>query len=292
MNRPERILWLLILTAMLTACATGPGTSLPVRAQQGIAENNRGARELARGNYHQALEHFHQALSVAESLEDEDAIATNLINIATAQRRLGRQGEAKAALDRVLFQSKLSFSSDLLAEAAAQRALLALEMGRYDEARKFAAISEQRCQTRCPQHGKLLTLRAYLALATGEAAVAETAALAAVRYQREHNAEDELANGLRILGLALLANGKAGKASEVLDEALTLDKRQASPEAIVNDLIALGRAQEALGNADRAAQYFKRAQAAAIADGNQAGAMRAMKELQHHASASSKIPRP
>jgi tetratricopeptide (TPR) repeat protein len=280
MNNAIRLLSVMLVMALLAGCATGPGIQAPARAQLAIDANNRGAEQLASGDYPAAQQHFRQALLIAESLEDEDAIAANLINLARVQQRLGDHAAATASLDRVLLQSRLDFPAARLTEAALQRALFAVERGRHDEASRFARMGEGWCQARCPQHGKLLALRGYLALAAGDAAEAEQAARAAVGFQRERNDAEELANGLRVLGLALLATGKADKAIGPLREALALDKRQAVSRAIVNDLIALGRAHGAIGDAEAATGYFERAQTAAIADGNKAGAHQAKREMQ------------
>ena len=251
-------------------CATSGDKQPPSRLARAIQENHRGEQFFARGEYKTAMEHFRRALRDAESIENEDAIAANLINLSIVQQRLGDRAAAASSVERILNEGELRFGEQRLAEAAVRRSLLALEAGAHAEAKKFTELAQHHCRDQCGVRGKVLGLRGYLALASGNGAAAEALGMQAVAVHRAGNDREELANGLRLVGSAAQLLGDPARGLPSLEEALAIDKRLALPRAVVGDLLALGRAHEQLGNADRARGFFERAVAAAKADGNAA----------------------
>lgn len=262
--------------ALLAACAGGPPPEPPpARLQRAVDENNRGEQFFARGDYKGAADHFRRALAAAESIEDEDAIAANLVNLSIVQQRLGDRAGAVASAERILNERNLAFADRRIAEAALRRALLAMDAGEHAAAADFAAKAESKCRESCALRGKLLGLRGYLALAAGDGATAAKLGREAITLQRAAGDQEELANALRLLGSALLLPGDsaapAGSTAEALaplNEALTIDKKLALARAVANDLLMLGRAHARLGDAAQARAHFERAMAAAQADGN------------------------
>ena len=102
-------------------CATSGDKQPPSRLARAIQENHRGEQFFARGEYKTAMEHFRRALRDAESIENEDAIAANLINLSIVQQRLGDRAAATLSVERILNQGDLRFSEQRLAEAAVRR---------------------------------------------------------------------------------------------------------------------------------------------------------------------------
>lgn len=266
----------IVACTLLAACAGGPP---PTRLQRAVDENNRGEQFFARGDYKGAADHFRRALAAAESIEDEDAIAANLVNLSIVQQRLGDRAGAVASAERILNERNLAFADRRIAEAALRRALLAMEAGEHAAAADFAAKAEAKCRESCALRGKLLGLRGYLALAAGDGPQAAKLGREAITLQRAAGDQEELANALRLLGSALLlpgassatAGSPAGSPAEALaplNEALTIDKKLALARAVANDLLMLGRAHARLGDAAQARAHFERAMAAAQADGN------------------------
>lgn len=268
---------LLIISLTLAACASGPQP--PPRIAQGIAENQRGLAQLAKGENAKALTHFQQALQIAESLEDLSAMATNLLNIARTQRRLGQTAAAKASLNRLQNADRPPFPKKQRIEAAYEAATLALEANDQQEARHYLQQGNSLCRSSCPAQGQLLTLSAHLALIEGNVKQADQDARTAVRLLREDQAPEHLANALRTQALALLARQQPGPAIALLEEALTLDKKRGASRAIYKDLLVLGQAWQAKQELLSAKNYFYRALNVAKADNYQGGISQATEAL-------------
>lgn len=258
--------WTLCL--LLAGCASPPAATVPAALQRAIAENNRAEQLYARGEYQAAIEHFRRALAAAEAVENEDAIAANLVNLSIVQHRIGERAAAIASAERVLNERNLRFPVQRLAEAALRLALLALEAGDPGTARKWTERAQSHCADPCALRAKMLGVHASLAIAAGDAPGAERFAREAVMLFRGRPEREELANGLRLLGVAATLRGEAVRGLAALAEALEIDKALALPRAIANDLIALGRAHASLGEASRARSFYERAIAVASADGN------------------------
>lgn len=260
----------LALCCLLAAgCASPPPPpQLPARALRAIAENNRGEQFFARGEYRQALEHFRAALAAAESVEDEDAIAANLINLSVVQQRVGDAAGAVTSVERVLNESNLRFPERRAAEAALRRALLSLDAGDAAAAQRWTQTAEHRCTQTCALNPKLLALRGYLAIAQGDGPAAERAGQETLALAEAAQDREERANGLRLIGIGALLQGEGARGLGPLAEALAIDKQLSLPRAIANDLMALARAHASLGETQQQRAYLERALAVAAADGN------------------------
>lgn len=268
---------LILLGITLSACASGPPP--PPRIAQGIQENQRGLALLAKGEDAKALEHFGQALQIAESLEDGPAMATNLLNIARTQRRLGQQAAAQASLNRLLDSGRPGFPKTRRIEAAYEATTMALEANQLSEASAYLHRGEALCPSSCQQRGQLLGLRGHLALLEGQNTAALKDSQTAVRLLREDKQPEHLANALRTQALALLAQNQPGPSIALLEEALDIDKARGASRAIFKDLLILGQAWQAKGQSETARNYYSRAQAVARADGYPAGIAKASESL-------------
>lgn len=264
-----KLVLVLITLLSLTACASGPAQ--PPKMAQGIAENQHGLAMLAKGENTKALEHFQQALQLAESIEDQAAMAANLLNIARTQRRLGQDAAAKARLEQLMTDQRPGFPPRYQIDAAYEAATMALESHNNHEAWRLLERAEGWCRSGCEQRGRLLTLRAHLNLDRGDSKSALSESQSAVRILREDNQPEHLANALRTQSLALLAEQQPGPAIALLEEALELDKKRAASRAIYKDLLVLGQAWRAKGQPHNAQDYLRRALAVAKADGYHAG---------------------
>lgn len=275
------LLFLLMALSLsqLLGCAGG-GQRISDKAQQGLNENQRGMRALNKGQHQQALVHFQRARQIAESVEDSDAIAANLINSATAYRLMGQSGKARQALKQVLDGKPLSYPQQRRIEASMQWTLMALDSGQLNEAAIELQRARQWCDSDCPAHARLLAMSAYLALAQGASNQALGQAQAAVKLQRRQDDQQGLADALRVLGLARLAQGQAAQALQPLGEALEIDKRLGLSTALVKDLMALARAHAAQGDNTRAQHHYQRAEQVARADGQHASVQQARQEAQ------------
>lgn len=262
-----------VAAGLLTACSTPPARSTAQIRAQGF--NTQGMDRYKAGDLPHALTYFEQALQLAQSIEDDDAIAVARLNLSMVYLGMGRQDEALKQLDGVLDEPRLAFSNDRRAEAALRRAM-AVQAGDRAGAAQALDRADALCGSRCAVRGKILNLKAYLALTSGRPEEG-------LRFaQQAHGAlakDDALerANALRLQGSACIALKTPAAAVAPLEEALKLDKAAGASEKIYQDLLLLGQA-----SADRpelARDYWSRAHDVALAADNKAGAERTAKLL-------------
>lgn len=262
-----------VAAGLLAACSTPPVRSTAQIRAQGF--NTQGMDRYKAGDLPHALTYFEQALQLAQSIEDDDAIAVARLNLSMVYLGMGRQDEALKQLDGVLDEPRLAFSNDRRAEAALRRAM-AVQAGDRAGAAQALDRADALCGSRCAVRGKILNLKAYLALTSGRPEEG-------LRFaQQAHGAlakDDSLerANALRLQGSAFIALKTPAAAVAPLEEALKLDKAAGASEKIYQDLLLLGQA-----SADRpelARDYWSRAHDVALAADNKAGAERTAKLL-------------
>ena len=251
------------LLALAAGCASTPAPNHNSLAQSRLSEAETRAAALARsGDFPGAARHYAEALRLATSLENADAIAGNAINLSIVQQWLGREAEARAALAAVLDDPRTAFSERRKLQAELRRAILELAAGNIGAAAVWAGQAEQRCATAsCEYAATILNVRAQVELDSGHAADAARLAQAAAERSRGAAGRAETANALRTLGRARLAQREATAALEPLKQALELDREIGDPRKILADLAELARAADAAGDAAAAKDYKDRGQA-------------------------------
>ena len=258
----------LLLVLLVAGCASQPPANLPTKRLQAIEANNRATALFQRGDYAAAAAEFHRAVDIERSIENEDGVAANLINLSIAYQRAGDKTAARAAVAEVLDSPLMRFSPARVSEAALRSAILLTEERQVDAAAKALERSRALCAGRCPLTGKIDNVAAQLALLGGRHEEARAAAQRALSANRSRSDREEVANSLRLLGGAALAAGKPAEVEPLAREALEIDKQLAVPGKIFRDLVLLGRAAKARGNAEEAAQFLGRALAVARAAGD------------------------
>src|SRR5205823_3223371 len=99
------------LLVLAAGCASAPAPNNSSLAKARLSEAETRAANLAKsGDFPGAARHYAEALRIATSLENADAIAANAINLSVVQQRLGRDSEARAALAAVLDDPRTPFS--------------------------------------------------------------------------------------------------------------------------------------------------------------------------------------
>jgi tetratricopeptide (TPR) repeat protein len=260
------------LVALIAACAA-PALERGSPAQARLSEAEARAAALARsGDDAGAARFYGEALRIATSLENADAIAANAINLSIVNQWLGRDAEARAALAAVLDEPRAGFSERRKTQAELRRAILEAASGNRGAAEVWAGEAERRCATTCEYAAAILNVRAQLALDSGHAAEAARLAGAAFERARGETAHAEAANALRTLGRARTAAGEPGRALEPLRQALEIDRALGDPRKLLADLTELARAADATGDAQAARGYQERGLAVsrAINDGRSA----------------------
>jgi tetratricopeptide (TPR) repeat protein len=246
------------LVVLVAGCAAAP-VERGSPAQARLSEAQARAAAFARsGDYAGAARFYAEALRIATSLENADAIAANALNLSIVDQWLGRDAEARAALAAVLDEPRAGFSERRKTQAELRRAILEAASGDLGAAEVWAAEAERRCATTCEYAAAILNLRAQLALDSGHAAEAARLAVAALERAPGETGRPEAANALRTLGGARIAAGQPAAAREALGQALEIDRGLGDPRKILADLTALARAADAAGDAQAARGYKER----------------------------------
>lgn len=251
---------LLVLMALLAAgCASPPPADPPV-SQARLAEAEARAASAVRSGDHDAAARFYaDALRVAISIEQPDAIAQNAINLSIVSQWLGRDADARKALAAVLDNRRAHFSERRILQAELRRAIVELAARNLPGAATWAGRAAERCKDTCEYAAALLNVRAQIALEERSPAPAARLAQSAAERARSNSNRPELANALRTLGRARLALGDARLALPVLQEALSIDRDLADPRRILASLTELSRASLAAGDRQAADDYRERA---------------------------------
>ena len=280
---------LIALAALLGACGSAPKEKNTAARQAAALEANRKGDTYVRHNeLENAARSYREALRLSQSLEDPEGIAANAINLSIVRQRQGRFGDARAALNVVLDQSNLRFSAARLTEATLRHALLDFDERRYSSATEWVHRANEHCKQRCPLSGAIHNTRAQLSLQEGRLDAAVANARAGLEASRRANDQAELANSLRLLGVAALRANDGSVAQGHFEQALMLDRDLGAPRKIALDLIGLGRAATLSGDREAARSYYARALAVSEADRDSAGIAEARAALATVEAASGK----
>jgi len=187
--------------ALLGACSSPPVRSPAEIQTQGFS--TQGIDRFKAGDLPRALAFFQQALVIAQSIEDDDAIAAARLNLSMVYVGMGRQDEALKQLDLVLDERRLVFSADRRAEAALRRAM-AVQASDRASAEQSLDRAAAICGSGCSVKGKILNLKAYIALSAGRT---EEGLKLAQQAQSALAKDDALekANALRLQSSAYIA---------------------------------------------------------------------------------------
>jgi tetratricopeptide (TPR) repeat protein len=273
---------LAVATVVLAAaCSQSPKSENAVAARQSAAleANRKGEAYVRHGELENAARSYREALRLSQSLEDAEGIAANAVNLSIVRQRQGRFSDARASLDAVLEQPNLRFSPARLAEVSLREALIDLDERRFASAEGWVAKADGHCAGRCPVAGALHNVRAQLALQGNRLDAAAASARTALAASRSAGDRAEIANALRLLGVAALRAGDAAGARSQLEQALAIDRELGAPRKIALDLLALGRAAELGGDREAARAYYARALSVSEADRDNPGVAEARAAL-------------
>jgi tetratricopeptide (TPR) repeat protein len=255
----------LALVALLAACGGAPPAPAPTapqaQSQTRLAEaEGRAAAMVRSGDFAGAAREYAEAVRLAASVENADAIAANAINLSIVDQWLGREAEAREALARVTDDTQRGFSERRRQQAELRRAILELAGSNIDVAATWAGRAEKRCANlSCEYAAAILNTQAQIALAGARHADGARLAASAAERARSRNDRTETANALRTLGRAQRLQGNAATALPNLEQALALDRDLGDPRKILADLTELAMASDAAGNREAARNYYVRA---------------------------------
>lgn len=244
---------------LCAACAAAPQAEPPA-TQSRLAEAEARAATLMRsGDTAGAARSYDEALRIATSLDDADAIAANAINLSVVYQWLGRHAEARRTLSRVIDEPRRAFPERRRLQAELRRAIVDLALGEHASAAAMAARAAERCAGSCEYAATLLNVQAQIALSAGDPAQASARAQSALERARGRSDNAEAANALRTLGRAERLRARPAAARALLEQALELDRALADPRKILADLTELSRAAAEAGEPQAARDYAERA---------------------------------
>jgi tetratricopeptide (TPR) repeat protein len=257
-RRPAR--WLAAALFALAAGCSSPVLNRGSPTQARLSEAESRAAALARsGDYAGAARFYGEAVRIATSLENADAIAANAINLSIVNQWLGRDAQARAALAAVLDAPRVNFSERRRIQAELRRAILELASGNVGAAQLWSGEAGRHCaQTSCEYAATILNVQAQIELEAGRPEEAARLAQAAAERSRGDDGRAEMANALRILGRSRIAAGEPSAALEPLRAALDIDRELGDPRKLLADLAELSRAADAAGDGDGARRYQER----------------------------------
>lgn len=261
----------LVASLWLTACFGPLPAPPPARVQTAIEFNNRAVTALTRADYPMAERLFLQAIDHEQAIENMDGIAINLIGLALTYQRAGKTDEALRIVQRLVEPQSPPLANGRQAEAALLGASLLISRADWPGAalllKQAAAICDQ---PTCPLLGRLLNLKAQLAIVGNRLDEAALLAGQALKLATEAGDMEEEANALRTLANSRLFS-RPEEAIPLIERALEIDKKLAISRKIVKDLILYGRLQQATRHNAAARQIYARARSVAQADQNSAG---------------------
>lgn len=270
----------LLLIVLLTGCAAGPEKVRAPR-QEAAAEANQRARKLfLQGDFPAALASAGKAYEAAASVEDEAGVAASLINLSVIYQHLGRREDARRAVDRILTAEGIRFDPLRVAEASMQAAALAMAEGDYSRATVLLDSAADRCGQSCTLTGRLLNIRAELAIRDNRLDEALAAALRGVEINASLGRDEDLATSLRLAANARIHLPSLAGARQHLDLALAIDKRLGLSRQVFRDLLLQGIVAERETDHRSARNYYQRARDVALADRHDDGVREAESRLQ------------
>jgi len=249
--------WAAITAALTLAGCVSSAPRLTAQQEAAIEYNQRGEAAFRQGDFALARDEYQKSLAIHRSVENQEGVAREIMNLSLMSRRLGNSSDAYAALDQILSGSGLPFNDRQCAEAAYRKASFYLDDADEAKARIWAGKALDLCRG-CPAEGRIYNLQARMALL---ARPAESMQLArrALALNRSIGNKLEEANSQRLIADAAFQAGDYTSAQAAYDAALQLDKETGAAEKIALDLMGLGRVLARQGKRKEAREYFQRA---------------------------------
>jgi len=264
--------WAVISAALTLAGCVSSAPRLTVQQEAAIQYNQRGEAAFRQGNFALARDEYQKSLSIHRSVENQEGVAGELMNLSLVYRRLGNSSDAHGALDQILSGHGLAFDERLRAEAAYRKASYYLDDADDAQARLWAGRALDLCRG-CPAEGRIYNLQARMALSARPAKSIQLARRALTLNRSAGNKIEE-ANSHRLIADAAYQTQDYPAAQAAYEAALQLDKESGAAEKIALDLMGLGRSLARQGKRKEAREYFQRANF--VSEG--AGDTRAMDE--------------
>lgn len=252
-----------------TGCASTKPSEISKIQIEAIDFNQRGVFEVEDGKYNKALIKFQIALQLNTSVDNQEGIAINLLNMGRLYLLMERFDDAKTTFDRIINIGISLNNQFILSEGYAS-------LGRYyyltggnkdaiDNMEKAAAIDRKQGYHTI---GNRLNIMGMAYKADNKPEEAEKVFNDALKLNKGYDMEEDIADSLRGLGDIWVEKGNYKKAGELYKNALAIDKKLGLSAKISIDLSNLGVLSLRENDTKKTLDFFLRAYAVDSSRGN------------------------
>ncbi len=262
-NYPSYLLLLTVYCSLFTVfygCASAKKSEMPDVQIEAIEYNQRGVTAVLAGNYDRAVIEFQRSLERNISIDNQNGVCVNLLNLGRVYLAAGRFDDARPVLERAL-QIGLNINDQLMiSEAYASLARHHYLTGNNDDAidilEKAAAIDRKQGYHTIGNRLNIMGLAYRESNRPEEALKAFNEALA---FSKGYTRAADTADSFRGLGDIWFEKGEHKKAEESYENALSIDKKIGAGTKISIDLSNLGALNLKMNDTKKALDFFLRA---------------------------------
>lgn len=249
------------LFTVFYGCASAKKSELPNVQIEAIEYNQRGVNAVLAGNYDRAVIEFQRSLKLNTSIDNQNGVCINLLNLGRVYLAADRFDDARPVLERAL-QLGLNNLNDqlMLSEAYASLARYYYLTGNNNDAidvsEKAAAIDRKQGYHTI---GNRLNIMGLAYKESNRPEEAEKAFNEALALSKGYARPADTADSFRGLGDIWIERGDYQKAGELYENALSIDKKMGDSAKISIDLSNLGALNLKINDTKKALDFFIRA---------------------------------
>ena len=264
-----------LILLFLAGCSSSRKTVSSSTVLLAADHNRRGILATARGDRDTAVSEFRTALALNGSIENNDGMAANLLNLARFHRQQGDPAQARAFIDRAL--PLVTPSAPLCGDVAFEKARVCQLSKDFPAAELWAqkaleAAPEADRSSRLNLLGRVLSQR-------GNMVEAQKHAEAALKSAQDEENREEEANSLRLTGDIHAAARRFQAAMVAYEKGLAIDKELGLGSKIAGDLTRLAGVAAGANDLNKALGFYERAAEVSLQGGNKQGAAGALEQL-------------
>ncbi len=259
----------------IAACGGQKPQVLPSTQAKANEYNQSGMKAAERGDYKKSLYYYEEALKKNQTIEDTEAMAVNMINMAVIYQKIGETAKAHKLIESALLVPDISNS--LKSEAMFEKARLFFKGKEFSKAKEHVAKSLS--LNKGPRDGSRWNLLGRIALMEEKDEEAMRAVAMALKLNQENKLTTEEANSLRLMAEINAKKGFFNESKELYLKALRIDKDIGDGKRIALDLRGLGDIALKQLNYGDAISFYKRAYDVSSSAGDVAGALVAIDSL-------------
>ena len=251
-----------LISVFLFSCASSKLPEMSKIQMQAVEFNQRGVHAVESESYDKALLEFQKSLQLNTSIDNQNGVAVNLLNLGRLYLLMNRFDDARVVFDRAI-KTGVSLNDPLiLSEGYASLGRYYYLTGNNKDALDVLekAVNIDRKQGNHTIGSKLNILGAVYKN-SNKLEDAEKAFNDALKLNKDYAREAEIADSLRGLGDVAAKKGDYQKAREIYENSLSIDKKIGKGNNVSLDLHSLGVASLKVNDVEKALDFFLRAYA-------------------------------